>query len=299
MQLTRNQATMVGCVAPLLWGLSVSIVRLISVSVGIKAGLALNYLLAFVLVFLLFRLPRFSRMPLKYCVFGLGSAITCSVTFAFALALADNGTQTMEVGMLNYLWPALTILFAVVFNGQRARWWIWVGAAAAVYGIFMILSGSAAVDFSAMFRRMTENPAAYFLGFLAAVSWAAYSNFTTAWANGENPTTVIFGLDAVLFTTLWLISDQPADFSLPGVLWVPACALVMGSAYGLWTYGVQKGSIAVMAIASYFTPVLSCVFASFLIGAQLTPAFWSGVFVVVLGSFLCWLAISVPDKKEK
>jgi len=101
------------------------------------------------------------------------------------------------------------------------------------------------------------------------------------------------------FTTLWLISEESAHFTASGVLTVLTCAVVMGSAYGLWTYGVQKGSIAVMAIASYFTPVLSCVFASFLIGAELTPVFWAGVFVVVLGSFLCWLAIKVPTLRKK
>ena len=44
----------------------------------------------------------------------------------------------------------------------------------------------------------------------------------------------------------------------------------MGSAYGMWTFGVQKGRIEIMSIMSYFTPVLSCIFASLLIGAKLT-----------------------------
>ena len=45
-----------------------------------------------------------------------------------------------------------------------------------------------------------------------------------------------------------------------------------------------------LAIASYFTPVLSCLFASLLIGAELTLPFWQGVAMVVCGSIICWHA---------
>lgn len=30
----------------------------------------------------------------------------------------------MEVGMVNYLWPSLTILFAVLFNRIYTRLWL-------------------------------------------------------------------------------------------------------------------------------------------------------------------------------
>jgi inner membrane protein yddG len=75
-----------------------------------------------------------------------------------------------------------------------------------------------------------------------------------------------------------------------GVLFAVGSALIMGAAYGMWTFGVQKGRIEIMSIMSYFTPVLSCIFASFLIGAKLTYEFWVGVSIVVLGSFICWAA---------
>lgn len=289
--LTKNQATAVGCTAPIFWGLSVSLVRLISETVGVGLGLAINYTIAFVLVFFFFGVPRLSRIPLKYYFCGLGSAITCSITFAFSLATSVDGTQAMEVGMINYLWPALTILFAVLFNGQKAKWWLVIGVLFAFYGIGMVLSGSLIVDFGRFWKHIQTNPFSYCLGLLAAISWAAYSNFTRAWANGENPTTLIFGLDVIIFNFFWLSGiGNSNEITLKGLLIVCCSAFVMGSAYGLWTYGVQKGRITIMAIASYFTPVLSCLFASLLIGASLNSAFWFGVLVVVLGSFICWLA---------
>lgn len=292
MALTRNQATLVGCTAPIFWGLSVSIVRTIAETIGITAGLAINYLLAFIFVFLIFRFPNFKKLPLKYYVFGLGAAVSCSFSFAYSLHLAKDATQTMEVGMVNYLWPSLTVLFAVLFNKQKARWWIGIGILTALYGVMMIISNRLVVDFAQLYNNILTNPFCYFLALVAAVSWSSYSNFTSAWARGENPTAVIFGINAIFFNVIWASGlGVPANFSWEGISVVVISALVMGGAYGLWTYGVQKGSIALLGIASYFTPVLSCFFASILIGAKLTPVFWVGVAVVVLGSFICYLSM--------
>ena len=291
MGITQNQATLIGCTAPVFWGLSVSLVRMLSETLGIGQGLGINYLIAFVFVYLIFGLPKFALIPMKYYVFGLGSAIGTSLTFAFSLSFATTGTQAMEVGMVNYLWPSLTIFFAVLFNGQKAKWWVIIGVLLAIYGICMVLSSRILVDFIGMWDHIKSNPMAYFLALLAAIFWSAYSNFTRAWANGQNPTTIIFGLDVILFNTVWLFGLAPVkEFNWSGFFVAVASALIMGGAYGVWTFGVQKGKISIMAIASYFTPVLSCLFASLLIGAELSNNFWIGVMVVVIGSFVCWQA---------
>lgn len=75
-----------------------------------------------------------------------------------------------------------------------------------------------------------------------------------------------------------------------GFLLCIAAGCVFGGAYAVWTYGVQKGSMTVLAIGSYFTPVLSCLLGALMLGATLTLVFWQGVALVVIGSFICWLA---------
>ena len=47
---------------------------------------------------------------------------------------------------------------------------------------------------------------------------------------------------------------------------------------------MQYGNMTLLGIGSYFTPVLSCVFASFYIGSDLSATFWQGVALVVLGT---------------
>ena len=96
MKISTNQATLIGCISPIFWGLSVSLVRTLSETLGVGKGLAINYLIALVFVFLLFGVPNLKAMPLKYYICGLGCAIGTSMTFAFSLGLAKDGTQTMD-----------------------------------------------------------------------------------------------------------------------------------------------------------------------------------------------------------
>ena len=73
-----------------------------------------------------------------------------------------------------------------------------------------------------------------------------------------------------------------------GILSVIFGGLAMGCAYAAWTLGMSKGNITILALASYFTPVLSCLFAVFWINASLGGTFWLGVAIVVAGSLICW-----------
>ena len=84
---------------------------------------------------------------------------------------------------------------------------------------------------------------------------------------------------------------------VPNLLVNGAEGIAVGMAYVVWTLGMSKGNITVLAAASYFTPVLSCVFATFWIGAELNSSFWMGVVLVVVGSLLCWDATGRGMKK--
>ena len=84
---------------------------------------------------------------------------------------------------------------------------------------------------------------------------------------------------------------------IPNLLVNGSYGIAVGMAYVVWTLGMSKGNITVLAAASYFTPVLSCVFATFWIGAELNSSFWMGVVLVVVGSLLCWDATGRGMKK--
>ena len=297
--LTSTRATLIGLFAPICWGMSVSLVRGIAEGFGMAQGLFFLYCVATICVFFIVGLPDFHRIDKRYLYFGIPTANLSSLSFCLAIFTSSGGAQTMEVGMVNYLWPSLTILFAVLFNGVRTRWWLYPGLLVAFGGIIVILSGDKGFSLTEFVVRFAENPVSYLLALVAAVTWAGYSSMTRAWGNGINPSTIIFAVDTLVFLVLWLldIGSQPVAASAHGLMSVIFGGIAVGMAYVVWTLGMSKGNITVLAAASYFTPVLSCVFATFWIGAELNSSFWMGVVLVVVGSLLCWDATGRGMKK--
>lgn len=297
--LTSTQATLIGLFAPICWGMSVSLVRGIAEGFGMAQGQFFLYCVATICVFFIVGLPDFHRIDKRYLYFGIPTANLSSLSFCLAIFTSSGGAQTMEVGMVNYLWPSLTILFAVLFNGVRTRWWLYPGLLIAFGGIIVILSGDKGFSLTEFVVRFAENPVSYLLALVAAVTWAGYSSMTRAWGNGINPSTIIFAVDTLVFLVLWLldIGSQPVASSAHGLMSVIFGGIAVGMAYVVWTLGMSKGNITVLAAASYFTPVLSCVFATFWIGAELNSSFWMGVVLVVVGSLLCWDATGRGIKK--
>ena len=157
-------------------------------------------------------------------------------------------------------------------------------------GIVMILSGDKGFSLAEFAGRFAQNPISYIFALTAAVTWAGYSSMTRAWGGTNNPTTIIFLIDTAIFGVFWLlgIGSAPVAASAHGLMSVVFGGFAVGMAYVAWTLGMSRGSITILAAASYFTPVLSCLFATFWIDAQLDSGFWSGVALVVAGSLLCW-----------
>ncbi|MGN1209085.1 MAG: hypothetical protein ACI4SV_02185, partial [Duodenibacillus sp.] len=111
------------------------------------------------------------------------------------------------------------------------------------------------------------------------------------WSEGQNPSTVVFALLTVIYAVLWALGvGEVHTVTARGVFSSVFGGFIMASAYVLWTNGVQHGRISILSIASYFTPVLSCVIGVFWIDARLMGAFWTGVAVLTVGSLLCWQA---------
>ncbi len=283
------RATLVGLTAPVGWGMSVGLIRKISEQFGLAEGMTLLSLSCCLFLLCILGIPKIRLYPKKYLLFGLPMANICTLCFCISLHISDGGQQTVEVGMVNYLWPCLVVLFAVLFNGQKARWWIVPGTIVSFAGVMLVLGGDAGIDPAGIAGRFLHNPLSYILAFASAVSWAAYSNFTRAWSNGQNPMVLVFAIDTAVFSLLWASGfGGVPQASAMGWISVLLGAVALGLPYAAWSYGVTRGNIAVLAIASYFTPVLSCLFAALWIGADLDAGFFGGVALVVAGSLLCW-----------
>lgn len=283
------KATLIGLSAPLCWGMSVGLVRGITESFGMAAGLAVfNW---FTCLFLLFTigLPKLRSFSKKFLFGGIPLANFYTICFCLSLYLAEGEQQTVEVGMINYLWPCLVVFFAVLFNGVKARWWLWPGVIISFFGVLLVLGGDRGFQPAELCLHIQQNPWSYLLAFLGAVTWGVYSNIVRAWSEGNNPTLLVFFIDALVFTGLWGAGyGDLSGGTMHGWISVVLGAIAVGGAYAAWNYGVTYGNITVLGVSSYFTPVLSCLFASLWIGASISGPFWLGVAVIVFGSLLCW-----------
>ena len=280
--------------------MSVGICRGIAEDFGRGPGFTVMYAAACLLLLLIFGRPHLRAFSLKYLLLGVGAANVCAICFIFSLSMAEDATQTMQVGMVNYLWPCLTIVFAVLFNGERARWWIVPGVLLSLLGVMVVLGGEDGFNPMHFAANWMKNPWSYTIALVGAVLWAGYGSMTRAWSGGHNPVVIIFFNDMLIFGLIWLLTPTPpGEWMHPGWLGVFLGAAATGLGYGVWTYGMQYGNMTLLGIGSYFTPVLSCVFASFYIGSDLSATFWQGVALVVLGSLVCWTSVRKPLQEMK
>ena len=171
-----DRSTFCGLAAILLWSTTIALARSLSEQLGAYTAAASVYLIGglFCLVGrwrsrrLLTPLHRFPRTYL----FGCG-ALFVFYTFALfqAIGLAADRRQVLEVGMLNYLWPALTILFSLAILRKQARFLLLPGTALALAGEFLVLSQDTELSWSAFLEHLDSHPLAYALALLAAISW--------------------------------------------------------------------------------------------------------------------------------
>lgn len=287
------KATLIGLVAPMMWSMNVGMAKAVSEQFGRSVGYAILYTIAFIGLMAVYGRPRFHDYSWKYIAFGIPCATMSAFCFVESLAISHDGFQAVQVGMVNYLWPSITIVLAIFFNGQKARWWVALGFLLSIMGIVMVLGGDRGFDLDVFVASVEDNPLCFLLGLCAALSWAAYNSFTRAWAGGKNPVVCIFMINALVFIALASWDGTGGVVSWTGWHgWVSLLltALSTSAGYACWNYGMMKGNMTILAIVSYMIPVMSALFTSLWVGASLSWGFAKGVGLVVIGSFVCWLA---------
>lgn len=292
MALTPQRATLTGLCAIVLWSTTVGLIRSISESLGATGGAALIYSASALFLCLARGFPGWRHLPQRYLWLGGALFVSYEICLAVSIGLAHNRPQALELGMINYLWPSLTLVFAIPFNQQRFRWWLWPGLALAVGGIVWVLKGDSDWTPLLLWHNVMDNPVAYGLAFFAAVAWALYNNVTRRYARGQSGVTLFFLVTALALWLKFFITGQPQpmQFSPTVVMEVLFMAASTALAYSAWNTGIQHGNMTLLATASYFTPVFSALLAS--VWLQLTPSFsfWQGVIMVTFGSLVCWRA---------
>ena len=131
-------------------------------------------------------LTRFLQLPRLYLL-GCGSLfIFYTAAIYVAVGLAKDREQLLEVALVNYLWPALTVLFSLPLLKKRGSVWLVPGTALALTGVFLVMTQGARLSWVSWRGHLQNNPSAYALALAAAIAWALYSNLARRWSEPES-----------------------------------------------------------------------------------------------------------------
>jgi drug/metabolite transporter (DMT)-like permease len=163
-----------GLGAILLWSATFAFARSLSEQVGpLTAGAAAYLIGGF---FCLLRLAsssapltRFLQLPRLYLL-GCGSLFVFYTAAVYlAVGLAKSREQLLEIALVNYLWPALTVLCSLLLLKKRATLWLVPGTALALTGVFLVMTLGAHVSWRSFAEHLRSNPVAYALALAAAI----------------------------------------------------------------------------------------------------------------------------------
>lgn len=280
-------ASLCGAGAIVLWSLVVGLMRDVSEHFTPLAGGALVETIGGAFLVLLAGLPRFSRDSAWVLLVGGALFMGCEAGLALALGLAVDRTQAMEVGVVNYLWPSLTVLVAVPINHEKLRPLIIPAIATAVAGLFLVL-GEGRISARGFAGHVVSHPLCYAIALFDAVSWALYCAFMRRYGREQRNVTGLFFLcTACVLWGLYAFLPGPCmRFSLADLPLLLCAAISLSAGYALWNIGILRGNARLLVALSYFTPVLSSVFSALWLHVSVGAAFWEGVALLALGSLL-------------
>lgn len=294
-----HSGTVIGLLAIVLWGFMAGLVRLVSESFGATLGSALIYTVGGILLLVVRKPMPIRRAPRKYLIICGIMFVAYEASISLSIGLASTAAQSVEVSLVNYLWPTLLVLMTAAVSHKRgAVWKALPGAIVATIGVAMAVGGESLNVHEAL-RNISSNPLPYALAFAGAFIWAIYATVTPKMSDGYDGTTIFFCCVAVVLWLIHFTSGEGLPATAPGIggyVALAACAASIAGGYACWGYGMLHGSMETLAIGSYATPLFSTASSTVLLGVALGASFWIGVALVVGGTLVnVWLGKPAPS----
>ncbi|HBG83598.1 MAG TPA: EamA family transporter [Acinetobacter radioresistens] len=302
--MSKNLATLIGFSAILQWSSIVGLLRKVSANIGADLAVLFMYSLSAVLLFALFRIPNLKQIPRKYLFGATALSVVYEICFSYAIALAQNAQQAIEISLVNYLWPSMTILMLILFKELNFNKWVILGLGISLAGVFYIQTGNGAIDLATVISHMQSNPLSYGLAFVGASLWSLYCVMTKKYSQGHNPISLFFIATSLV---LWLkmLVLHPEQFvhivqiDATTLMYMLMVSTVTGLGYAAWNIGINRGNITMLVTLSYFSPIFSSIMSMWILQTPLSKTFWLGAIMVTLGSFVCWISTNWHELKQR
>ena len=289
----KKRHTLMGFIAIIFWSTAVAVIRSFTENVGPITAAAAVYLLGgavgvFILVFqskLASSLRSFDKRYLFICG---GLFVLYMGSFYAALGMAANHSQAIEIGLINYLWPILTVIFSILILKTRSTILIIPGTMVAFGGIYIVTTQDHPFLWSEFISNIVTNPLVYILGLIAAISWGMYSVLSRKYGqqSQDNVIAVFMLVTGLLLGITSLFVDEKSKWTLSGFWELLYLAISTNLAYTFWDKAMRHGDIILVASVSYLLPFFSVLVASLYLSAPLSINLIIGAILVVIGAIL-------------
>ncbi|MDP9127577.1 MAG: EamA family transporter [Pseudomonadota bacterium] len=192
----------------------------------------------------------------------------------------------VEANLLNYLWPLLIVFLSALLDGRRLTAKIYVGALLCFVGAVCIGLSKNGGQFSFQLGHI--------LAVAGAVIWALYSVLTRRLPSSSRQTIGAMHLIAAcLFYALHTLIETPVQ--LASLSWwncagVVEIGLAISLGYSLWDKAMTHGHRENIAVAAYYTPLLSTLWLIVFSGAPMNFYVWLAAVFILSGSWLARMA---------
>ncbi|MCK4240357.1 MAG: aromatic amino acid DMT transporter YddG [Candidatus Atribacteria bacterium] len=301
----ENSNTIFGILAILFWGTTIAFSRSLTEQLGPLTAASWIYLLSGIwsCIYLVSKpggIKKTFQLPISYLI-GCGTLfVFYMVCLYLAVGLAFSREQVIEVSIINYLWPGLTLVFSLPILNKKAKITLIPGVVLAFSGFYLATVNSGMFSWEVFKGNFQVNYFPYLLAFMAAISWGLYSILVRLWAGHTESGAVplfLLGTGLVLIAIRSMFPEE--SYWTPRVVVELLYMSVFPTflAYTFWDRAMRKGNIILVASLSYFTPLLSIIISSLYLQVVIKPSLWIACGLVIAGAVIC--KFSIMDKTKK
>jgi len=292
----KGRGTLLGILAIFFWSTSIGFGRHLTEQMGTFRAAASIYMLGGLIACTVAilrgtTLQTLARAGLKY-LWGCGGLfVAYSVCLYLALGFSVDREQAITVGLINYLWPALTLILAApILREPVRRGRLLLGITVACLGILLSVGSADRHSTWNLPQLHGTSASPYGLALSAAVLWALYSNLSRRWGTHPSGEAVPAFLLAtgIFMSFLMLVFSEESHWTkrdLPELIYM---ALVPTSlAYIFWEIAVRRGNFVLIAAFGYLTPLLSTWISVIYLAVRASLQLWIACIFVVAGAVIC------------
>lgn len=284
--------------AVVLWSTTIAFSRSLAEALGTLTTATVIFLLSGVLACLILliqgKLIETLKLPVPYILGCGGLFVLYELSLYLAIGLSKDREQVIEVGLLNYLWPTLTVAFSVPLLNKRARLTLLPGLALGSGGTVLAILAGSSFEFSTFVLNLKTHPSPYLLGLGAGLLWALYSNLSRRWGVEKAGAVPLFFLATgiALLAVRAFFGEQNHYSIRPALELLYMIIFPTILAYAFWDRAMRRGNLVLVASASYLTPLISTIISCAYLGVEMGLGLWAAAVMLILGAVISRLSIS-------